>query len=325
MNGMMRRRALLAALGGLLAAGAHAQTWPNRPVTMIVPYAPGGGTDIVGREFAMILQEQLGQPVVVDNKGGAGGHIGAMAAARARPDGYTFLYAVNSNVVINPHLYRTDGLDFATAFIPLAQIASYQYVLVTDPRTKLDTLEKFIAAAKEKPGQLTFSHSGVGGNNHLAGTLFARAAGIQIEHVSFRGTAPALMDVVAGNITMNVSSPPPAVPLVRDGRVLPIAVTGDHRHASFPTVPTLAESGCPQATLTGWHGVFFPAGVPDEMVEKLSRLSRAIAQNPRMHASLSKDGLEPVADQDRAAFTKAYREELALWGQRIRELNIRVD
>ena len=115
------------------------------------------------------------------------------------------------------------------------------------------------------------------------------------------------------------------VPLVRDGRVVAIAVTGDHRHASFPTVPTLAESGCPQATLTGWHGVFFPAGVPDEMVEKLSRLSRAIAQNPRMHASLSKDGLEPVADQDRAAFTKAYREELALWGQRIRELNIRVD
>jgi len=319
------RRAALAALGTLLAGGAHAQAWPNRAVTMIVPYAPGGGTDIVGREFAAILQEQLGQPVVIENRGGAGGHIGTMAAARARPDGYTFLYAVNSNVVINPHLYRTEGLDFATALIPLAHVANYQYVLVTDPRTGLDTLEKFIAAAKAKPGELTFSHSGVGGNNHLAGTLFARAAGIQIEHVSFRGTAPALMDVVAGNITMNVSSPPPAVPLVREGRVLAIAVTGGQRSAAFPTVPTLAERGLGQATVTGWHGVFLPAGSPPEAVERLATLSRQIAQSPRMHAALSKDGLEPAPDQDRAAFTKAYQEELALWGARIRELNIKIE
>ena len=319
------RRAALAVLGTLLAGGAHAQAWPNRAVTMIVPYAPGGGTDIVGREFAAILQEQLGQPVVIENRGGAGGHIGTMAAARARPDGYTFLYAVNSNVVINPHLYRTEGLDFATALVPLAHVANYQYVLVTDPRTGLDTLEKFIAAAKAKPGELTFSHSGVGGNNHLAGVLFARAAGIQIEHVSFRGTAPALMDVVAGNITMNVSSPPPAVPLVREGRVLAIAVTGGQRSAAFPTVPTLAERGLGQATVTGWHGVFLPAGSPPEAVERLATLSRQISQSPRMHAALSKDGLEPAPDQDRAAFTKAYLEELALWGSRIRELNIKIE
>lgn len=321
----LRRTMLLAVLGALAAGGASAQGWPNRPVTMIVPYAPGGGTDIVGREFALLLQEQLGQTVVVDNRGGAGGHIGTMQAARARPDGYTFLYAVNSNIVINPHLYRTEGLDFAQAFIPLAQVSSYQYVLVTDPRRNLDTLEKFIAAAKAKPGELTFSHSGVGGNNHLAGTLFARAAGIEIEHVSYRGTAPALMEVVAGNVAMNVSSPPPAVPLVREGRVRAIAVTGANRSPAFAEVPTLAELGYSQATVTGWHGVFFPAGSPAEAVERLSQVSRAIAQSPRMHAALSKDGLEPVADRDRPAFTAAVREEIALWGTRIRELNIRIE
>ncbi|MCC7283561.1 MAG: tripartite tricarboxylate transporter substrate binding protein [Acetobacteraceae bacterium] len=317
--------ATAAAMALLAAPAAHAQAWPTRPVSMVVPYAPGGGTDIVGREFAAILQEQLGQTVVVENRGGAGGHIGTMAAARARPDGYTFLYAVNSNVVINPHLYRTDGLDFATALIPLAQIATYQYVLVTDPRTGLDTLEKFIAAAKARPGELTFSHSGVGGNNHLAGTLFARAAGIQIEHVSFRGTAPALMDVVAGNVTMNVSSPPPAVPLVREGRVLAIAVTGSARSPAFPTVPTLAERGLGEATVTGWHGVFLPAGSPPEAVERLAQLSRQIAQSQRMHAALAKDGLEPAPDRDRALFTRAYNDELLLWGTRIRTLNIRIE
>jgi tripartite-type tricarboxylate transporter receptor subunit TctC len=322
---MKKRTLLAAAVASVVASFAHAQPWPNRPVTMIVPYAPGGGTDIVGREFGQLLQEELGQPVVIENRGGAGGHIGTMQAVRARPDGYTFLYAVNSNIVINPHLYRTDGMDFAQAFIPLAQIASYQYVLVTDPRLGLDTLEKFIAAAKAKPGDFNFSHSGVGGNNHLAGTLFGRAAGIQIDHVSFRGTAPALMDVVAGNIAMNVSSPPPAVPLVREGRVMAIAVTGANRSPAFPTVPTLAERGFPQATVVGWHGLFLPANSPPEAVERLAAAGRRIAQSPRLHAALSKDGLEPVADRDRAAFTAAVREELALWGTRIRELNIKVE
>jgi tripartite-type tricarboxylate transporter receptor subunit TctC len=321
---MLRRTALGAALALAASTAAHAQAWPNRPVTMIVPYAPGGGTDIVGREFAAILSEELGQTVVIENRGGAGGHVGTMQAARARADGYTFLYAVNSNIVINPHLYRTDGMDFTRAFVPLAQIAAYQYVLVTDPRLSLDTLEKFIAAAKAS-GNFTFSHSGVGGNNHLAGTLFARAAGIQMEHVSFRGTAPALMDVVAGNITMNVSSPPPAVPLVRERRVLPIAVTGPNRSPTFPDVPTLAERGFPAATVTGWHGLFFPAGAPAEAIERLSAAGRKVAQSPRLHAALSKDGLEPVGDRDRAAFTAAVHEELALWGTRIRELNIKVE
>jgi tripartite-type tricarboxylate transporter receptor subunit TctC len=322
---MTTRRLLLATALMLAAPAALAQAWPNRPITMIVPYAPGGGTDIVGREFAQLLSEELRQTVVVENRGGAGGHVGTMQAIRARPDGYTFLYAVNSNVVINPHLYRTDGHDFTRALIPLAQIAGYQYVLVTDPKLGLDTLEKFVAAAKAKPGDFTFSHSGVGGNNHLAGTLFARAAGIEMVHVSFRGTAPALMEVVAGNVTMNVSSPPPAVPLVRERRVLPIAVTGPARSPTFPEVPTLAERGLPQATVTGWHGLFFPAGAPAEAIERLSAAGRRIAQSPRLHAALSKDGLEPAADRDRANFTAAVHEEIGLWADRIRELQIKVE
>ena len=325
----MNRRPLLLAPMLLAPALAHAQAppWrPNRPVTMIVPYAAGGGTDIVGREFAQLLSQRLGQPVVVDNRGGAGGSIGTMQAVRARPDGLTFLYAVSSNIVINPHIYRTDGQDPARVLIPVGLLANYQYILVGNPRFPAANLQELIALARQRPNEITFSHSGTGGNNHLAGRLLARMAGITLADVAYRGTAPALMDAVAGVVHFNISSPPPAISLVREGQLRPIAVTGARRSPAFPDVPTVAEQGLAGYVVTGWHGLFYPAGTPPEPVAVLRDAVQEIATLPAFHDKLGRDGLEPlVAPVSTEAFAAQVRDEHAFWGRTIPELGIRVE
>lgn len=326
----MKRRALLLTptLFAPSLVAAQGSAWrPSRPVTMIVPYAAGGGTDIVGREFAAILTQKLGQTVVVDNRGGAGGNIGTTMAVRARPDGYTFLYAVSSNVVINPHVYRTPAReDPAQVLIPVAILANYQYILVSYPRFPATNLQELIALAKQKPGEITFSHSGNGGNNHLAGKLLAKMAGIDIGDVAYRGTAPALMDAVNGTVQFNISSPPPAIPLVREGQLRAIAVTGAHRSPAFPDVPTVAEQGLAGYNVTGWHGVFFPPGTPPEAVETLRSAANEIATMPAFHEKLGRDGLEPLTEAVGAqAFATQVRDEHGFWARTIPDLGIRME
>ena len=326
----MKRRSLLLA-PTLFAPGlalSQGAAWrPNRPVTMIVPYAAGGGTDIVGREFAQILSQKIGQPVVVDNRGGAGGSIGTLQAVRARPDGFTFLYAVSSNIVINPHVYRTPERDDpARVLLPVGIVANYQYILVGNPRFPATNLQELIALAKARPGEITFSHSGNGGNNHLAGKLLARMAGIDIGDVAYRGTAPALMDAVNGTVQFNISSPPPAIPLVREGQLRAIAVTGAHRSPTFPDVPTVAEQGLPGYDVTGWHGVFYPAGTPAEPLAGLRAAVAEIAAMPAFHEKLGRDGLEPLAAPvSIEAFATQVRDEHAFWGRTIPALGIRME
>lgn len=325
----MKRRSLLLAPTLFAPSLALAQSgWrPNRAVTMIVPYAAGGGTDIVGREFAQMLSQKLGQTVVVDNRGGAGGSIGTLAAVRARPDGYTFLYAVSSNIVINPHVYRTpEREDPARVLVPAGIVANYQYILVGNPRFPATNLQELIALAKANPGHVTFSHSGNGGNNHLAGKLLAKMAGIELNDVAYRGTAPALMDAVNGTVQFNISSPPPAIPLVREGQLRPIAVTGAQRSPTFPDVPTVAEQGLPGYNVTGWHGVFYPPGTPGEPVAALRAAVAEIAAMPAFHEKLGRDGLEPLtAPVSSDAFAAQVRDEHAFWGRTIPELGIRVE
>jgi tripartite-type tricarboxylate transporter receptor subunit TctC len=326
----MKRRSLLLTptlLAPTLALAQGAAWRPNRPVTMIVPYAAGGGTDIVGREFAQLLSQRIGQPVVVENRGGAGGSIGTLQAVRARPDGFTFLYAVSSNIVINPHVYRTpEREDPARVLIPAGILANYQYILVGNPRWPVTNLAELIAAAKARPGEVTFSHSGNGGNNHLAGKLLARMAGIEMGDVAYRGTAPALLDAVNGTVNFNISSPPPAIPLVREGQLRAIAVTGAQRSPAFPDVPTVAEQGLPGYAVTGWHGTFYPAGTPEGPVEMLRAAVGEIAAMPAFHEKLGRDGLEPLrAPVTPAAFAAQVREEHAFWARTIPELGIRVE
>lgn len=324
---LIRRRALAA---GVLAApfanAGTARAQATRPIVLVVPYAPGGGTDLTAREFAHTFSEALGgQTVIIENRGGAAGHIGSVGVARSRPDGNTLLFAVSTNLVVNPHMQR-DGTDLLTMLAPVAQITSYQYVLVIDPRIPVHSLQELIAYARSKPkGELTYSSGGVGNANHLAGVLFSDAVKIEMEHVPYRGTGPALLDVVAGRITMNFSSPPPAIQLAREGRLRAIAVTGDNRIGTLPDIPTLAQAGLPGVSITGWHGIFAPAGVPAEQMDRLERAARQAAATQRFAGRLEQDGLEPSPVRPRAEWFNAVREEHGFWGRKIRELDLKLE
>jgi len=212
MTTLSRRSTLALGSGALLVPSAlRAQaTWPTQPLSFVVGYAAGGGADIVARELSHLMTPLLGQQVIVDNKGGAAGAIGARFVSNAKPDGYTIFYAVGTNVVTNPHVLKS-SIDTLKGLVPIIQTTDYQYVLAVNPNVPVNNVKELIALAKKEPGKLTFSSSGVGGNNHLAGALFAEAAGIDITHAPYKGTGPALMDVISGVITMNFSSLPPAV------------------------------------------------------------------------------------------------------------------
>jgi tripartite-type tricarboxylate transporter receptor subunit TctC len=320
------RRAALAGLGAAALLGREALAQPARPLTLVVPYAAGGGTDIIGREFAISFAEALAQTVVVDNRGGAAGHVGATGVARSRPDGTTLLFAVSTNIVVNPHLQKGDRLDLATALQPVAQVSTYQYLLVVHPDVPARNLAELIAYVKSRPkGELTYSSGGVGNANHLAGVLFSEAAGVSMEHVPYRGTAPALMDVVAGRVTMNFSSPPPALALVREGKLRAIAVTGAARIPALPDIPTLTEAGLPGAVITGWHGVFAPAGIPAPQMDALEAAARKAAATPRYLERLAHDGLEPAPSRPRAAFAAAVVQESAYWAAKVKELDLKLE
>ncbi|MCK8784673.1 tripartite tricarboxylate transporter substrate binding protein [Roseomonas sp. NAR14] len=322
----LRRRPLL--LGSaLLAAGAGAaRAQTSQPtITIVVPYAAGGGTDIVGRVFAREFGKALDRTVIVDNRGGAAGHIGSTAVARAKPDGTTLLYAVSTNIVVNPHLQRGDRMDLATALTPIAQASAYAYVLVVDPGLGVSSVRELIALARRKPGELTYSSGGVGNNNHLAGLLFAEAAGVQMDHVPYRGTAPALVDVVAHQVSMNFSSPPPAIPLIQEGKLRALAVTGPRRMAALPDVPTLAEAGLPGVTITGWHSLLAPAGTPTAILDRYEVAAKQAAASADFRERLALEGLEPAPDQPRATFARAVQEESAFWARKLRELNVQLE
>jgi tripartite-type tricarboxylate transporter receptor subunit TctC len=320
------RRHALALGGGMLLTPSllRAQAaWPSQPVTFVVGYAAGGGADIVARELAHLLTPLLGQQVLVDNKGGAAGAIGARFASNAKPDGNTIFYAVGTNVVTNPHVLKA-SIDTLKGLVPIIQTTDYQYVLAVNPNVPANNVKELIALAKKEPGKLTFSSSGVGGNNHLAGALFAEAAGIELTHAPYKGTGPALMDVISGVITMNFSSLPPAVSQIRAGKLKALAVTGDKRVSALPEVPTLKEQGVDVA-VTGWHGLFAPPKTPDAILDRLHKETAAAMKDPKFTAALAKDGLELPPDRSRADFAKYVQDEHAFWGKKLKALNIQAE
>src|SRR5215207_11070876 len=288
---LTRRHALLAGSSALLLpSAARAQAaWPTQPVTFVVGYAAGGGADIVARELAHLMTPLLGQQVIVDNKGGAAGAIGARFVSNAKPDGYTLFYAVGTNVVTNPHVLKA-SIDTLKGLVPIIQTTDYQYVLAVNPSVPVNNVKELIALAKKDPGKLTYSSSGVGGNNHLAGALFAEAAGIDLTHAPYKGTGPALMDVISGIITMNFSSLPPAVGQVKGGNLRALAVTGEKRIKSMPDVPTLKVQGI-DVVVNGWHGLFAPGKTPDAILDKIAAATQAAMKDPRWDQALAKDGL----------------------------------
>ncbi len=322
---LTRRQGLVLGAAAILMPGAvRAQAaWPTSPITFVVGYAAGGGADINARELAHLISPILGQQVIVDNKGGATGSIGVRNVANARPDGYSLFYAVGTNVVINPHVQK-GMLDTTKVLEPICQTTDYQYVLAVNPKVPVNTAAELVALAKKDPGKLTFSSSGVGGNNHLAGALFAHAAGIELTHVPYKGTGPALLDVINGIITMNFSSLPPAVTQIKAGHLKALAVTGERRIKSIPDVPTLKEQGI-DVVVNGWHGLFAPAKTPDAILDKVEKNAKAAMKDPKWIEALAKDGLEQPPERTRAEFAKMVRDEHAFWGKKLKDLKIEME
>ena len=323
---LIRRRAAVlgATAGTLLPSSLRAQgAWPAAPLTFVVGYAPGGSNDINARELAHLLTPILGQQVLVDNKGGANGSVGLRVVASARPDGYMLSYSSAQTIVVNQWVQK-GMIDILATLAPVCQTTDYQYVLAVNPKVPAASAAALVAQAKADPGRLTYSSAGVGSGNHLAGALFADAAGIQLTHVPYKGTGPALADVLSGTITMNFSSLPPAVPQIKAGTLKALAVTGTRRISALPDVPTLQEQGI-DAAINGWHGLFAPAKTPEAILDRIERDARQAMRDPKWAEVLAKDGVELPPNRTRAEFARYVADEHAFWGRKLKALRIEME
>ena len=323
----MKQRALLAALFLVTLAGtlpALAQEYPRRAIRLIVPFAPGGGNDTVARVIAQSAGASLGQPMVVDNRAGAGGILGAELAAKSPADGYTlFLGGVGSHAV-NPNLHPKLPYDPVKDFTPITLVASAPLVLVVHPSVPARTLAEFTALAKASPGRINYASNGNGSSAQLAAVLYESMAGVQMVHVPYKGLAPALVDLLAGEVQAMFSSVVAIVPNIRAGRLRALAVTGKRRAAALPEVPTLDESGVPGYEAGSWYGILAPAGTPQAVVAKLHEaIVRALAQ-PEVRERLVSEGAEVIGSTPEA-FAAHITAELARMGKLIRDAGIRME
>lgn len=323
----LHRRHVLHILGGNLALHAHAswaQDFPSRPIKVIVPFPPGGPTDILGRIVAQKLSERLGQSVVVDNKPGASGMIGADMVAKSAPDGYTLL--VNASLhVINPSLYEKSRYDAIADFTPLSNLADVPLVLVVNPQTPVQTVKELIAWVKASKTPINFASSGNATAPHLAGEAFKVAAGIEnMQHVPYKGSSPALTDLLGGQVQMMFDSLPSSQPFIKSGALKAIAVTTQRRSSGLPAVPTIAESGIPGFNFSTWYGVWAPKSTPLPIVQKLSSEIGQITRLPEVRERFLALGAEPVGNtaDEFAAFTKT---ELTKWARIVKQSGARVD
>jgi tripartite-type tricarboxylate transporter receptor subunit TctC len=310
------------ALAALAISAAHAEVYPAKPIRMIVAYPPGGGTDIVGRMIAQKLGEMLGQSVVVENRGGASGNIGTEIAARAAPDGYTILMGNVAPNAINVSLFKNLPFDPVADFAPVSLVASTPNILVVHPSVAARTVKEVIALARARPGTLNFASAGVGSSSHLAGELFRILAGAEIVHVPYKGAGPAMVDVLSGQVQLYFATMPAAMPHVKSGKLVPIAVTSARRSQALPEIPTIAESGVPGYEASTWYGLLAPAHAPDAAVARLHDGVVKLLGERALREKLADQGFEPVGDspQEFAAYIKS---EIAKWGKVIRDAGIR--
>jgi tripartite-type tricarboxylate transporter receptor subunit TctC len=326
---MVRRRdAILALLGMALAcarsfAQAPAAPWPAKPIKFILPFPPGGGTDILGRILAERLTTSLGQPVVIENRGGAGGNVGAEAAAKSPPDGYTIVLVAPS-LAISPSLYAKLNYDPIRDLTPVALVGTVPNVLVTNPAVPARTLAEFIALAKAKPGGMNFGSGGNGTSNHLAGELFNIQAGVKLVHVPYKGVNLAMNDVLAGQIQLVVIGIPAALPFIQAGRLRALAVIRRSRSPALPDVPTAAEAGLPDYEVTTWYGVLAPAGTPRPIVGRLNAELVHIMHAPDLQERLASTGTEPRTSTPEE-FGDYIRQEMAKWAKVVREAGLKAE
>ena len=306
-----------------LCAAAFAQSYPTRAVRLIVPFPPGGGTDTMARVISPKLSELLGQQVVPENRGGAGANIGAEAAAKSAPDGYTIMLATITNA-IGASLYTRLNYDLVRDFATITQLATTPHILVTHPSVPVKTVKEFIALGKARPGELAYSSSGAGSAAHLAGELFNSLTGVKTVHVPYKGGGPSMIALVGGEVSLAFATMPSAIGYVRGGRLRGIAVTTAQRSPSTPELPTIAETGIKGYEAGSWYGLSAPAGTSKEIVARLHAETMKVMGMPDVKERLFNAGFEIVTSNPEqfAAFTKS---EIQKWGKLVRAANLKVD
>ncbi|HWH41078.1 MAG TPA: tripartite tricarboxylate transporter substrate binding protein [Usitatibacter sp.] len=315
------RRALLAAVLALLPALAAAQAWPTKPVKIVVPFAAGGATDVVARLLAQKLQEGWGQPVVVEDRAGAGGNIGADAVAKSAPDGYTLLMTSGSIVTANPYMYRDMPFDAARDLVAITNVATGPQVIAVSPTVPAKDLAEFIAYVKANPGRVNFGSAGVGTQTHLAAENFAYTAGLEMTHVPYKGESAALNDLMGSQIQLVTPNLGAAVGFIRQGKIRALAVTSRERNPALPDVPSASEA-LPGFENSGWFGLMAPTGTPQEVIDKVARDSATILRSEEFKAKLAQQGMLPVGNSP-AAFAAAIREESARWARIIKDRHLK--
>ena len=317
------RKWIILALGLLTAAPAWAQDWPAKPVRFIVPYPPGGGTDVIARIVQNRLSEALGQTIVIENRGGAGGAVGTEAAAKSAPDGYTFLFTLSSHT-INPLLYKLN-YDVERDFTPVTLIVSVPQLIAAYPGAPFKSMQDVVAMAKADPGKLNFASVGNGTPSHIAGELLKLRAGIDLVHVPYKGGGPAVADALGGQVSLVIVSMPAAISLVRAGKLRALAVTTSRRNPGAPEIPTVAEAlNIPDYEVDSWYAMFAPANTPPAIVARMQKEMARVIQLPDVKQQLLLQGGDTVGSTPEE-LDRVVKGELRKWAELIRDAKIKVD
>ena len=317
------RHAVLLLLG-LLPTLIHAQ-YPNKPVKLVVGFAPGGAADQVARAYQEPLARVLGQPIIVENRAGAGSSIAAEYAAKSAPDGYTLLIASPSSILVNPIITPRPGFEPKTDLLPVGKVSSSPLLAAAHAAIGVSTLRELIAYAKKNPGKLNYGSSGNGSAPHLAGVLFARLAGVEIVHVPFKGGAPSVQALLAGDIQLSFATPPSVLPHVQSGRLRGLAVTSKERSPLVPGVPGMREAGLPDYEISFWYGFFFPAGTPRDIVKKMFDATAIAAANPAVAKALENGGTEVAVSKSPEEYAAFVAEDAKLWARVVKDGNVKAD
>jgi tripartite-type tricarboxylate transporter receptor subunit TctC len=323
---MQASRRLLLALAAtpLLCTSAFAQAWPAKPIRIVVPFPPGGGTDTIARETSQRVATATGWTFVIDNKPGAGGNLGVDAVAKSPADGYTLVLGQTSNLAINPTLYAKMPYDPQKDLAPIVLVANAPLVMVTGVGTPYKTLAEAVAAARAKPGALNFASPGNGTVAHLTSELFQKAAGVTTQHVPYKGAAQALTDVMSGTVELYMSSVPTLIGHIRNNKLRPLAVTSAKRVDDLPSVPTINESGFKGFDAVTWFGLLAPAGTPKDVVARLNAEFNKALQSPELRKKLSDEGADP-AGGTAEQFATLIKDEIPRWGKVVKESGAKVD
>lgn len=317
-RGTRRLRSFAVALTLAIGGVAFAQPYPSKPIKLVVPFPPGGVSDLLARPLAERMSAAIGQPVVIENRAGATGTIAGTAVATAAPDGYTLLFGTTNEIAMSPNLFKSLPYDPTKAFTPVSPVADFPNVLVVAPHIKAATLAELIALAKAQPGKLTFASSGPGSTNHLTAELFQQITGVKVTHVPYKGGGPALTDLLGGHVDAMFATLPSAVAHIKSGKLKALAVTGERRSPALPDVPTATQAGAEGLVVTTWNGVLAPAGTPAPVIERLSREVRSAISADEVKERYAAAGAEVMAltpEQFRALIARDY----ARWSKLIKD------